>query len=80
MSKFRISKVSAREAIQAAIDSVGLIPKEKLRVMRIKNTMELEQIDISSAYLESLQENPDLEIVSKQKAMTFDANGNLETF
>ncbi len=48
--------------------------------MRIKNTMELEHVDISPAYLESLRENPNIEVVSKKKAMTFDANGNLETF
>ena len=79
-AKIPLTLPSAREAIRAAIDSVGLIPEEKLRVMRIKNTMELELVDISPAYLESLQENPDLEIVSKQKAMAFDANGNLEAF
>jgi len=79
-AKIPLTLPSAREAIQAAIDSVGLIPKEKLRVMRIKNTMELEYVDISPAYLESLQENANIEVVSKKKAMTFDANGNLEMF
>ena len=42
--------------------------------------MALEYVDISSAYLESLRENADIEVISKQKAMTFDGNGNLETF
>jgi hypothetical protein len=42
--------------------------------------MALEYIDISPAYLESLRENPNIEFVSKKKAMTFDANGNLEKF
>ena len=79
-AKIPLTLPSAREAIQAAIDSVGLIPEEKLRVMRIKNTMALEHVDISSAYFESLRENPNLEIVSKERAMAFDASGNLETF
>jgi hypothetical protein len=48
--------------------------------MRIKNTMALEHVDISSAYLEFLQENPNIEVVSKKRAMAFDANGNLEMF
>jgi hypothetical protein len=79
-AKIPLTLPSAREAIQAAIDSVGLIPREKLKVMRIKNTMALEHVDISSAYLESLQENPNIEVVSKKRAMAFDANGNLEMF
>lgn len=79
-AKIPLTLPTAKEAIQAAIDSVGLIPKEKLRVMRIKNTMELEHVDISSAYRESLRENPNIEVISRERAMTFDANGNLETF
>jgi hypothetical protein len=79
-AKIPLTLPTAREAIQAAIDSVGLIPEEKLRVMRIKNTMDLEYVDISQAYLESLRENSNIEVVSKKKAIAFDANGNLETF
>jgi hypothetical protein len=42
--------------------------------------MALEYVDLSPAYLESLPDNPDIEVVSKERAMAFDANGNLEMF
>ena len=38
------------DAIRAAIGSVGLIPVEKLKVMRIRNTMQLEKLEVSTAY------------------------------
>jgi hypothetical protein len=76
-AKIPLTMPTDREAIRAAIDSVGLIPPENLKVMRIKNTMQLEQVDVSQAYLEAVSGRSDLEIVSPQRPLSFDGEGNL---
>ena len=59
---------------------MGLIPREKLRIMRIKNTSLLSEVDVSEAYEDELSTRNDLEIVVEKRAMEFDAAGNLESF
>ncbi|MEJ2024027.1 MAG: hypothetical protein P8Y00_03255, partial [Deltaproteobacteria bacterium] len=63
-----------------AIKCVGLIPVDKLRIMRIKNTARLSEIDISEGYQEDLSQRTDLEIVRKEGPMTFDSAGNFPPF
>jgi hypothetical protein len=77
-AKIPLTLPNDREAIQTAISSVGLIPEEKLRVMRIKNTMEMETVDVSPAYSESIRANPNIEVISGENDMAFDADGNLK--
>src|SRR5256886_10441397 len=40
-----------REAIETALSCIGLTPPEKARVIRIKNTLMLGEIEVSEAYL-----------------------------
>lgn len=69
-----------KEAIEVAIDSVGLIADEDLKVVRIKNTNEMEYVEVSTAYLDAIAKNPNLEIVEQKKEVTFDEDGNLPSF
>jgi len=66
-----------RDAVRAAIESVGLIATEELKVMRIRNTMHLEQVGLSGAYLEEARRHPNLEILGALEPMSFDTDGNL---
>jgi hypothetical protein len=59
---------------------VGLIPKNKLKIMRIKNTALLSEIDVSEGYQEELAKRSDLEVVIEKKTMEFDTDGNLPPF
>jgi len=68
------------EAIEIAIKCVGLIPKEKLKIMRIKNTALLSEVEISQAYEDEVARRDDLELVIPKRAMQFDAAGNLRLF
>ncbi|MBW2604738.1 MAG: DUF2088 domain-containing protein [Deltaproteobacteria bacterium] len=68
-----------RKAIAAAIDSVGMISADKLKMMRIKNTLALQHVDVSLAYLETIRERK-LEILSDERSMAFDDGGNLMPF
>jgi len=67
-----------REALEVAIGSVGLIPTDKLKVIRIKNTMELAEIEISTAYKDDLDLRKDLEVIADEKSIEFNPEDNFE--
>ena len=68
------------EALRMAVNSIGLIDPEAVRLMRIKNTKHLAEIEISSIYKKDLLQRPDLEVISANKSLCFDGQGNLEPF
>jgi hypothetical protein len=76
-AKIPLTLETDRAAVRAAIDSVGLIPLKRLKVIRILNTLQMEQVALSTAYLTDAQSNPNLEILGRPEPMVFDDNGNL---
>ena len=80
MGKIPLTLRNDYEAIEIAIKCVGLIPKEKLKIMRIKNTSLLSEVEISQAYEDEISKRDDLEIVTPKREMDFDAAGNLKPF
>lgn len=66
-----------RAAITAALDSVGRSDPERARVIWISNTLDLCQLECSTAYLEEVRGRPDLEILTAARPFPFDADGNL---
>ena len=68
---------SDKEAIQVCIKSCNEIDKKNPRVVRIPNSLHLEHIMLSEAYLEEAEANPDLTIESEPEYLPFDENGNL---
>ena len=69
-----------QEALDVAIRCVGLIPTDKLKIMRIKNTSYLSEVDVSEGYAEELTGREDLEIIKNKHNLEFDAEGNLPPF
>jgi len=63
--------------MEVALGSIGLTPPEKSRIVRIKNTLLLDEVEVSEAYAEELRQRTDLEILKGPDPMTFDAAGNL---
>ena len=80
MGKIPLTIKNDYEAIEIAIKCVGLIPREKLKIMRIKNTALLSEIDISQAYEDEVARRDDLEMVTPKREMEFDAAGYLKPF
>ena len=80
MGKIPLTVKNDYEAIEIAIKCVGLIPREKLKIMRIKNTALLSEIDISQAYEDEVARRDDLEMVTPKREMEFDAAGYLKPF
>lgn len=80
MGKIPLTMKNDKEAIEIAIKCVGLIPKETLKIMRIKNTSLLGEVEVSEAFEEALSSRADLEVVKEKRTMEFDAFGNLVSF
>jgi len=66
-----------RECIRVALGSVGLIPPERSRIVRIKNTLQLDEVEVSEVYREEIPSRSDLEILGGPCPMSFDAGDNL---
>lgn len=64
-----------QEAIYAALTTIGLTPPEHARLIRIPNTLHLETIECSEAYLDEARAQPSLEILSEPYAMQFAEKG-----
>ena len=66
-----------REAVATALTTVGPVEPWEARVIRIKNTLEMEELQVSEALLDDLKGRPDISLIGAPEAMTFDAYGNL---
>jgi Domain of unknown function (DUF362) len=69
-----------REAIQVALGMIGLTPPEQARVVRIKNTLLLAELDVSEALLPEVQARERLSVASQPAPLVFDDQGNLPPF
>jgi hypothetical protein len=69
-----------REAVEAALGTIGLVKPEEARIVRIQNTLLLEELDVSEALLPEVKQRDTLEILWGPKTLLFDGNGGLPTF
>lgn len=66
-----------REAIQAAVKTSNILDFTKVKMVRIKNTLELSEIEVSEALLEYVADHPHMEQISDVYDLPFDEKGNL---
>ena len=66
-----------REAIDVALGCVGLVSAAQSKIVRIKNTLQLDLLEVSEAYAATLQQRPDLEIMAGPYPMEFNGEHNL---
>jgi hypothetical protein len=66
-----------REAVETALSCIGLTPPEKARVIRIKNTLMLGEIEVSEAYAAEIAGRPDLTPIGDASPLPFDAAGRI---
>ena len=64
-------------AIQAAIKTCLLWDKSKARVVRITDTLSLEEFEVSEALLDEVRADPSMEIVEGPYELAFDGERNL---
>ena len=66
-----------QEAVETALSCIGLTPPEKARVIRIKNTLLLGEIQVSEAFLPEIAKRPDLTPLDDPRPLAFDVAGRL---
>ena len=66
-----------REMLDAALSTIGLVEPPDAKLLWIKNTLALEELECSAAYLDEARERQDLEILTPPRELPFDAAGNL---
>jgi hypothetical protein len=76
-SKLPIILETDREAVEAALGTIGLTEPHEAKVVRIKNTLELEEFRASEALQEAIRANPDLEITGGPEPLAFSPAGDL---
>src|SRR5713101_2756838 len=76
-AKLPLSFDSDREAVESALNCIGLTKPEQARVIRIKNTLMIGEIECSEAYLPEITKRADLEIVGEARPLGFDAAGQV---
>ncbi len=79
-AKVPITMENDREAIRTALGMIGLVPVEKAKVVRIKNTLHLTEMDCSEPMLAEVKSNSRLSIAADPQPMAFDTAGNLPAF
>lgn len=68
---------SDRLAIQAAIHTLNGADRSALQMIRIQDTLHLEEIWVSETLFSALRANPAMEILSGPETLSFDQAGNL---
>jgi hypothetical protein len=66
-----------RKVLNAVFDTIGLVHPEESKVVRIKNTLRLDEIEVSEEFLYTARSRADLEIIGEPKDFEFDENDNL---
>lgn len=66
-----------REILDAALSIIGLTPPEEARLMWIRNTLDVAEVECSEIFFEEARERSDLEIVVPLRAFPLDGEGNL---
>ncbi len=66
-----------REILDVALGMVGLVEPPEAKVLWIRNTLELAEVECSAAYLEEARRREDLEILTALRDLPLGADGNL---
>jgi len=66
-----------RQAIQAAVKTCNIARFEDVRLARVRNTLSLDEIEVSENVAEELSSNPSVAVVRAPYDLAFDGDGNL---
>jgi hypothetical protein len=66
-----------REILDVALSTIGLVEPPDARLLWIRNTLDLTEVECSAAYLEEARRRDDLEILAGVRPLPLDPAGNL---
>jgi hypothetical protein len=67
-----------RKVLNAVFDTIGMVSPEESKVVRIKNTLRLDEVDVSEGFLDAVKSSSDLEVIGEPKELEFDESDNLK--
>ena len=70
---------SDRDILDVALPTIGLTDPERARLLWIRNTLDLGEVECGEAYWQAAQQRSDLEVIVPPRPLPFDAEGNLAT-
>jgi len=80
MGKTPLVMPNDKEALSLAMRCIGFVPLDQIKIIRIKNTLCLSQVDLSCAYTHLIDDHPNLQIIRPARDMVFDTNGYFTEF
>ena len=66
-----------KEMLDMALPTIGLTDPPHAKLLWVKNTLDVAEVECSVAYLEEARDRPDLEIIADPRPLPLDAKGNL---
>ncbi|MCA9080453.1 MAG: DUF1549 domain-containing protein, partial [Planctomycetaceae bacterium] len=66
-----------REVIENALQTIGLTPPDQARVIRIRDTLHLDEVYVSTAYASEWAGREDLQVLTAPAPIGFDTHGDL---
>lgn len=79
-AKIPVTLDNDKTAIRVAKDSIGNRTAEALKIVRIKNTKSLKEMEISTAYEKEISTMDNIDVIRGKRPFMFDENGNLLLF
>lgn len=73
-----IALPSDNEAVSAALKTIGAVDSKEARLIHIRNTLQMGELDISEALLPEAQAREDLKVIREIGPLPFDKKGVLE--
>jgi Lactate racemase N-terminal domain len=68
---------SDREVVEAALKIIGTRPAKEARIIHIRNTLKVEEVEVSEPCLAEPRGAADFSVLGPPKAMAFDEQGNI---
>ncbi len=66
-----------RSAIASAMDTIGAVNRENIRLVHIKNTLELGEMVVSQAFMEEINARDDLTVMGELGPLSFNEQGDI---
>lgn len=77
VSKIPMIFKNDKECIQGAIKTLADVDFDDIKLVRIKNTLTMSEIEVSANLRPLVEANPAMRVISEPRPMPFDAEGNL---
>ncbi|WP_100407548.1 lactate racemase domain-containing protein [Bacillus solitudinis] len=77
-TKIATTLANDQDAIKAAIKTCNILDFTKVKMVRIKNTLDIAEIEVSEALLDHVHAHPDMEQLTVAYELDFNEHGNLK--